>query len=161
MTYQATRDVVQRVMPVINRLASQTIDRARLLQYLSARAGVAWGILSVVDDRSTIPAGGALASSPVRQVTFRDTLSGTESVLQYPECLRGVPSTIEPLLVAEYQRLATDRPLTTMAPELFGWLFQASHCDQCRWQGAEHAQIQRECHFAGHPVNFEPAITGA
>lgn len=41
MTYRATRDVVRRVMPLIDRLATRSIDKARLLQYLSAKAGVA------------------------------------------------------------------------------------------------------------------------
>ena len=55
----------------------------------------------------------------------------------------------------EYKRLAVARPLTVMAEPLFRYLYQTSHCDQCRWQSPEHAQIHRECHFAGYPVNFE------
>ncbi len=49
MTYKATQEVVQRVRPLLERLATRTIDKARLLQYLSAMAGVDWGVLRVRD----------------------------------------------------------------------------------------------------------------
>ena len=45
MTLKATQDVVRRVMPLLERLATRSIDKARLLQYLSARAGADWGCL--------------------------------------------------------------------------------------------------------------------
>ena len=51
MTYKATQDVVRRVMPLLERLATRTIDRARLLQYLSARAGADWGALELVAEK--------------------------------------------------------------------------------------------------------------
>ena len=44
-----TQDVVQRVRPLLERLATRTIDRARLLQYLSAMAGVDWGVFRLRD----------------------------------------------------------------------------------------------------------------
>jgi len=150
MTYKATRDVVRRVMPLLERLAVRTVDRARLLQYLSARAGEAWGALEVVAEADE--ARPALGSTG-RVLTFRDLASGAEHPIRYPACL---DPALEPLLLAEYQRLAAGR-LGLMDEGLFRHFFAADFCDRCRWRGAEHEQIHRECRFAGHPVNFEPA----
>ena len=150
MTHKATRDVVLRVMPLLERLAVRSIDRARLLQYLSARAGADWGALEVVaDEEAAEPALGATA----RVLTFRDRESGVEHPIRYPASLDDV---LEPLVLEEYKRLATDRPLSLMAEPLFRHFFAAGFCDRCRWRGAEHDQVHRECRFAGRPVNFEP-----
>lgn len=143
MTYKATQDVVRRVMPLLEQMATRTIDKARLLQYLSARAGVEWGVIAVVGDETTHEG---------RTITFRDEVNGEEHRLRYPDVL---PLEWEPLVVAEYQRLAVDRPLTKMDQRLFEHLFRLTHCSRCRFRGAEHAQIHSECHFAGYPVNFE------
>lgn len=150
MTYKATQDVVRRVMPLLERLAVRTIDRARLLQYLSARAGEAWGVLEVVaETEESAPALGASG----RVFVFRDRASGAEHPIRYPACL---DAALEPLLLAEYQRLASDRRLSLMAEPLFRHFFAAGFCDRCRWRGPEHEQVHRECRFAGHPINFEP-----
>ena len=150
MAYKATQDVVRRVMPLLERLATRTIDRARLLQYLSARAGVDWGALEVVAEaESAEPALGATE----RVLIVRDRASGAEHPIRYPACL---DADLEPLVREEYKRLATDRPLSLMAEPLFRHFFAADYCDRCRWRGAEHEQIHRECRFAGHPINFEP-----
>jgi len=149
MTYKATQDVVRRVMPLLELVAVRTIDRARLLQYLSARAGEAWGALEVVGD--TEEAEPALGASG-RVVTFRDRASGAEHEIRYPATL---DPAIEPLLVEEYQRLAADRRLSVMSEGLFRHFFEASYCDRCRWRGPGFEQFHRECRFAGHPVNFQ------
>lgn len=154
MTYRATNDVVRRVLPLIERLATRSIDKARLLQYLSARAGVDWGVHALIDDRIARSEGGDEGAA--RHLTFRDAVTGTDATLRYPDCLRDCPPELDRLLVDEYKRLATDRPLTVMAQPLFDYFYRAEFCARCRWRGAEHAQIQRECHFAGRPVNFEP-----
>lgn len=148
MVYKATEDVVRRVMPLLDRLATRTVEKARLLQYLSARAGAAWGVLELVADG---PVDGEAGG---RLLVFRDRATGAAHPIRYPEAL---PEAIEPLVVAEYQRLATEHTLSVMAPALFDHFYRASHCDRCRWRGTQHAQIHRECHFAGRPVNFEPA----
>lgn len=145
MTHRATRDVVQRVRPLLERLAPTTLERARLLQYLSARAGIAWGALDPLAEEPR-PDG-------TLRLTVRDRASGDEHVLVRPACL---PPEIDDLAVAEYQRLALDRPLTLMAEPFFAHLFGASHCARCRWRGERYAAFHRECRFAGHPVNFEP-----
>jgi len=150
MVYRATQDVVRRVMPLLDRLATRSIDKARLLQYLSARAGQEWGVLDLLSDTGE-------ANGDDRALTFRDRLSGEEHVIAYPSCLVGVPPELEPLVREEYRRLAMDRPLTTMHRDLFAYFYQASHCDRCRWRGPEFHQFHRECHFVGHPVNFETA----
>ena len=50
MVYKATQDVGRRVMPLLDQLAVRTVDKARLLQYLSARAGADWGVLELVSE---------------------------------------------------------------------------------------------------------------
>lgn len=150
MVYKATEDVVRRVMPLLEQLATRTIDRARLLQYLSARAGIDWGVLELIDEREA--AGEALGGGPL-VLTVRDRATGETHSIPYPACL---PAELDDLVQGEYKRLATDKPLTTMAEPLFQALYGETHCARCRWLGVEHAQIRRECHFAGHPVNLEP-----
>jgi len=150
MVYKATQDVVQRVMPLLDRMATRTLDKARLLQYLSARAGLDWGVLELVaDTEEREPDPGASG----RVLVVRDRVSDAEHAIPYPACL---PAELEPLVCAEYKRLATDKPLTVMDPALFAHFYQREFCDRCRWRGPAHAQIHRECHYAGHPVNFEP-----
>ena len=151
MVYKATRDVVQRVMPLLDQLAGQTIDKARLLQYLSARAGADWGVLRIVADR--VAPGGEPGEGD-RLFTFQDIGSGSEYDLRYPACL---PGHLDDLVRDEYKRLAVDRPLTSMARPLFDWLYADRYCGFCRWRGAEYDPFHRECWFAGSPVNFEAA----
>lgn len=153
MVYKATQDVVHRVRPLLDRLATRTVDKARLLQYLSARAGEAWGVLELVADE---PAAGPAYGAATRLLTFRDRLSGAEHQVRFPGCLAELPPEVEELVREEYQRLAMDRPLTTMSPDLFAHFFESTHCQTCRWRGPVFAQFHRECHFAGHPINHEP-----
>ena len=128
------------------------MDKVRLLQYLSARAGQGWGVLELVaDDASGAP--DAATGATGRVLTFRDRLSGAEHRIRYPACL---PEDLEPLVQQEYQRLALDRPLTTMSPVLFARFYEESHCRRCRWRDPAYAQFHHECHFAGRPVNYEP-----
>ncbi len=143
MAYKATHDVVQRVMPLLEQMASRTIDKARLLQYLSASAGVDWGIMTVLSDVQT---------NEGRTISYRDELSGDNYQLRYPEFLS---DELAPLVLAEYKRLAVDKPLTKMDRGLFEHFFALTHCARCRYYGPEHTQIHSECHFAGFPVNFE------
>lgn len=152
MVYKATQDVVRRVMPLLDQLAGRTIDKARLLQYLSARAGEAWGVLDLIEDED-IEDQEREDGQPGRLLRFRDRLSGVEHAVLYPSCL---PADIDLLAREEYQRLASDRTLSLMARPLFDYLYAASHCQRCRWRGDAYAQFHRECLFAGSPVNFEP-----
>lgn len=145
MAYKATHDMVRRVMPLIEHLADSRIDKARLVQYLAASFGVDLGIIEIVSDEER---------DGVRTITYRDRVNGNESTLQYPKVL---PVDLEPLVLAEYKRLAVDKPLTKMDRSLFDRLFTASYCDRCRYQGSGYNQFHNECHFAGYPVNFEPA----
>lgn len=143
MTYKATRDVVRRVMPLLDRLATRSIDKARLLQYLSAAAGVDWGVLEVVTDRR---------ESAARVITYRDRASGAEHSLVYPDVLA---AEFHDLVLTEYKRLAIDRPLSSMDERLFVHFYGRSHCDCCAYRGPGNAQIHAECYFAGRPINFE------
>jgi len=145
--------MVERVRPLLERLATRTIDKARLLQYLSARSGVDWGVFTLVRDEE-IPEAPLAATN--RRLTLRDVASGEEIEISYPACL---PEDLDQLVIDEYKRLAIDRPLTTMAEPLFRSLFRSDYCDHCRWRAPEYAQIHHECHYAGHPINFEPSNT--
>lgn len=150
MVYKATQDVVRRVMPLLDQLAVRTVDKARLLQYLSARTGEQWGVLDFLGeivDGATEPGGTG------RVLLFRDRATGAEHRIRYPACL---PEQIEHLVLDEYKRLAMDQPLTMMSQQLFDYLYAESYCSRCRWRGPAHEQIHRECRFAGRPVNFEP-----
>ncbi|MEX1158941.1 MAG: hypothetical protein WEC79_08450 [Thermomicrobiales bacterium] len=143
MAYKATQDVVRRVMPLLEQLATRTIDKARLLQYLSATAGVDWGVMQVIADEQ---------SDEGRIITYRDVSSGAEHSLRYPDVL---PEELQGLVLAEYKRLAVDKPLTRMDARLFDHFFALTHCSRCVYRGPQHAQIHAECHFAGNPINFE------
>ncbi len=158
MPYRATNDVVQRVMPLIDRLARRSIDKARLLQYLSANAGLDWGIYELVSDREVEMETGA-GVALVRELTVRDRGNGDTHTLRYPDSLAALPPEIEPMILTEYKRLAVARPLGMMAESLFTYFFKDEFCDRCKWQGREHTQVQTECRFAGNPVNFEPVET--
>lgn len=149
MAYKATQEVVQRVRPLLERLATRTIDRARLLQYLSAMAGVDWDVLRLRGRMTTVEGG-----AEVETLTLEDCISGADYQIQYPRCL---PRALDAAVREEYKRLALAEPLTLMAQPLFDHFFAASHCAHCRWAGPRHAQIHLECRFAGHPVNYEPA----
>lgn len=143
-----TQDVVQRVRPLLDRLATRTIDKARLLQYLSAMAGVEWGVLRLRE---------RVVSDGGETLVFEDRTNGAEYRLPYPDAL---PRDLDRLVRDEYKRLALNRPLTLMSQPLFERFFAASHCARCRWRGPAHDQIHRECRFAGHPINFEPRDPG-
>jgi hypothetical protein len=142
MVYLATQEVVQRVRPLLDQLGTRTIDKARLLQYLSAMAGVEWDLFELVHRAQT---------DEGELIAIRDRASGETFRLPYPECM---PRSLESLMIAEYLRLATDRPLTTMDPQLFDYFYGGGYCTGCRWHGER--QICHECHYAGSPVNFEP-----
>lgn len=139
-----TREVVQRVLPLLERLSPRTLDKARLLQYLSARAAADWGVLIFLGEEG---------DDGERTLVFRDRVSQEMRRVRYPECL---PADLEGDVLAEYKRLAMDRPLTLMQPRLFDFFFRASHCEACAYDSARARQICRECHFAGRPVNFAP-----
>ena len=149
MVYQATQDVVRRVLPLLEQLAQRSIDKARLLQYLAARSGVDWGVLELVGMEDEEPVNAATE----RVLVVRDPISGQAHRVRYPACL---PEAIEPMVRAEYQRLAKHDALSVMAGDLFAHLFAATHCESCAWRGPQHAQIHRECHYAGRPINYEP-----
>lgn len=142
MVYLATQEVVQRVRPLLERIATRTIEKAQLLQYLSAMAGVQWDLFAL-DARDATDAG--------EYVIIRDRVSGERFTLPYPACL---PHHLEPLVLAEYLRLAVAKPLTTMNTDLFAYFFGGAYCVGCRWHGER--QICHECHYAGNPINFEP-----
>lgn len=156
MVYKATQEVVRRVMPLLDLLAVRTIDKAHLLQYLSARSGVDWGALEVLNDASDVES--EFEFDRPELLTVRDRATGERHRVRVPECL---PIEVEPLVREEYKRMATGAPLSAMSKPLFRHFYGMAYCDQCRWREPRHAQIHRECHFAGRPINFERDKLGA
>ena len=143
MVYLATQEVVERVRPLLESLAARTIEKARLLQYLSAMAGVEWDLFELVQRVQT---------DEGEFVAIRDRASGEMFRLLYPECLPRGPRTA--WCSAEYVRLAAAKPLTTMDARLFDYFYGGGYCVGCRWHGER--QVCHECHYAGSPINFEP-----
>jgi len=139
-----TSEVVQRVLPLLERLSARSVDKARLLQYLSARASVNWGMLTYEGEE---------AGASDRTHLFRDRLSHELRRVRYPDCL---PADLEIDVIAEYKRLALDQPLATMPVRLFDFFYRAGYCGGCRFDSPLARQICRECHFAGRPINFDP-----
>jgi hypothetical protein len=137
-----THEVVQRVLPLLERLSPRSVDKARLLQYLSARAAADWGVFQLLREEHR---------GDERTLIYRDRVSQEERRIRYPECL---PADLEGDVVAEYKRLAMARPLTTMDPRLFEVFFRSVACDTCTYDAAATRQICRECHFAGYPINY-------
>ena len=142
MVYLATQEVVQRVRPLLDHLAARTIDKAHLLQDLSAMAGIEWDLFEMVRREQ---------NGADEFITIRDRASSESFQLPYPECM---PRGLERLVIAEYLRLASAKPLTTMDARLFDYFYGGSYCAGCRWHGER--QICHECRYAGTPVNYEP-----
>lgn len=138
-----TREVVQRVLPLLERISPRTVDKARLLQYLSARAAADWGMLA--------PAGEE-GEAGERLLLFEDRISHELRRIRYPDCL---PAALEEEVLTEYKRLALGTPLSLMPARLFDHFFRADYCAACRYDGPGESQICRECRYAARPINFE------
>src|SRR5947208_1005563 len=128
MAYKATQEVVRRVMPLLDLLAARSVDKARLLQYLSARSGVDWGAYDLLHEEQD---DAAEVGATDQTFVFRDRSTGSEHRIRYPECL---PAEIEPLVRAEYKRLASGRLLTSMSKDLFDYFYASTHCAACSWR---------------------------
>lgn len=139
-----TREVVQRVLPLLERISPRTLDKARLLQYLSARAATDWGMLVQVGEEE---------AEGARLLLFQDQANHELRRIRYPDCL---PAGLEEDVLAEYKRLALASPLSIMPARLFDYFYRGDYCDLCCYDEPAHQQICRECHYAGRPINFEP-----
>ncbi len=149
MVYRATEDVVKRVRPLLDLITPRSVDKARLLQYLSARSGIDWGVLELAGEVRDSPAAGGTD----HVLIVRDRATGVEHRVRYPACLS---PEIEPLVREEYKRLASSNGLTVMSEALFQHFYAESHCTVCRWRHETYKQFHFECRYAGRPVNFEP-----
>ena len=148
MVHRSTEEVVRRVLPLIERFALLSVDKALLLQYLSARAGIEWGTLILIEEVSEEAAG---LHEPRLVLVVRDRLSGEIQRVTRPDCL---PLNLDIPVLEEYKRLAINNTLAGMNRLLFDHLFWESHCQHCEFQGEEYEQFHRECRYAGKPVNF-------
>ena len=141
-----TQEVVQRVRPLLELLSSRSVDKARILQYLSARAGVDWGALTFIGEEG---------EEGARLLVFQDRVNQEYRRVRYPDCL---PPDLEDEILADYKRRALGRKLSTMAPRLFAHFFGDEFCGRCHFHfhAATTDQVCQECRFAGRPINFEP-----
>jgi hypothetical protein len=88
-----------------------------------------------------------------RVVVMYDPDKRQEFRVVYPEQLE--PEYAD-TAIAEMERLPSNEPLgTSMDAKLFRKLYHAHSCRRCGYQAERYWQICGECHFAGHPVNFE------
>ncbi len=148
MVHRSTEEIVRRVMPLIEHFALLTVDKALLLQYLSARAGIDWGTLILIEEAyEETP----FHDEPRLVLVLRDRLSGEIQRIRRPDCL---PRDLDIPVLEEYKRLAINNNLAAMNRLLFDYLYGESHCQLCEYQGDEYEQFHRECHYAGKPVNF-------
>lgn len=138
--------------PTLNRRYQRLIDQVdrvntstrELFLYLFAMVAVEQGIISVVR---------VLEERSRRIVVMHDPQRKQEFRVFYPEELE--PEYAE-AAISEMERLLGNESLaSSMDPTLFGKLYQISHCGRCRYHAEKYRQICGECHYAGHPVNYE------
>lgn len=140
--------------PTLNRRYQKLIDQLdkvpattrEMFLYLFAMVAVGQGIINVVrvqEDRGR------------RIVVMNDPAKKQEFRVLYPE---GLEPEYADAAVAEMERLLSDESLgTSMDSTLFRKLYEKFSCQRCRYTDDGFWQICAECHFAGHPINFEMA----
>ncbi len=138
--------------PTLNRRYQKLIDQLdrvdpttrELFLYLFAMVAAGQGIINVVRVQE---------EKGRRVVVMNDPMKKQEFKVAYPENLE--PDYAQ-VAVAEMERLLSDESLSTcMDTTLFRKLYEAYNCQDCRYHREEYWQFCAECHFAGHPVNFE------
>lgn len=138
--------------PTLNRRYRRLIDQLdrvapptkELFLYLFAMVAVEQGIINVIR---------VVEEKGRRIVVMHDPTKRQEFQVFYPEELE--PEYAD-AAIAEMERLLSNESLaTSMDRTLFHKLYQAQNCRRCRYHAQKYWQICGECHFAGHPVNFE------
>lgn len=138
--------------PTLNRRYQRLIDQLdkvspgtrEIFLYLFAMVAVEQGIIKVIR---------VLEEKGRRVVVMHDPDKRQEFRVVYPDDLE--PEYAE-TAIAEMERLLSNDSLgTSMDSKLFRKLYQSQNCRRCGYHADKYWQICGECHFAGHPVNFE------
>lgn len=138
--------------PTLNRRYQRLIDQLdkvhastrEMFLYLFAMVAVGQGIIEMVREQE---------EKGRRVLVMADPLKKQEFKVAYPE---GLDPAYADRAVAEMERLLSDDSTgTSMDPILFRQLYEVHPCRGCRYHDESYWQICAECHFAGHPVNFE------
>lgn len=138
--------------PTLNRRYQRLIDQLdrvhpstrEMFLYLFAMVAAGQGIISVVRVQEDRDRRVMVMNDPVRKQEFKVT---------YPE---GLDPDYAQSAIAEMERLLSDESLgTSMDSTLFHNLYASYSCNDCAYNREEQRQICAECHFAGHPVNYE------
>ena len=138
--------------PTLNRRYQKLIDQLdkvpnttrEMFLYLFSMVAVGQGIINVVriqEDRGR------------RIIVMNDPAKDQEFRVLYPD---GLEPEYADAAIAEMERLLGDDSLgTSMDVTLFRKLYEKSSCQNCSFNDARFWQICTECHFAGHPINFQ------
>ncbi len=138
--------------PTLNRRYQKLIDQLdrvpnttrEMFLYLFSMVAVGQGIIEVVRIQEEKGRRIIVMNDPARNQEFR---------VLYPD---GLEPEYADAAIAEMERLLRDDSLgTCMDATLFNKLYAKSSCHRCSYSDARFWQICSECHFAGHPINFE------
>ncbi len=138
--------------PTLNRRYQRLIDQLdkvhgstrEMFLYLFAMVAVGQGIIEVVSTQE---------ERGRRVLVMVDPQKKQEFKVSYPEGLD--PQDAESA-VSEMERLLSDDSAgTSMDSTLFRQLYEIHPCRNCVYHSERYWQICAECHFAGHPINFE------
>ena len=134
----------RRYQKLIDQLDRVTPTTREMFLYLFAMVAVEQGIITVTR---------VVEEKGRRVVVMYDPAKKQEFKVFYPDDLE--PEYAD-TAIAEMERLLSDDSMgTSMDRTLFRKLYQQQNCRSCRYGADKFWQICGECHFAGHPVNFE------
>ncbi|MGI5835794.1 MAG: hypothetical protein ACOX87_04790 [Chloroflexota bacterium] len=138
--------------PTLNRRYQKLIDQLdkvpnstrEMFLYLFSMVAVGQGIINVVRIQEEKGRRIIVMNDPVKNQEFR---------VLYPD---GLEPEYADAAIAEMERLLGDDSLgTRMDATLFNKLYERFSCRHCSYNNEQFWQFCAECHFAGHPINFE------
>lgn len=131
----------QRLIDQLDRVHSSTRE---MFLYLFAMVAVGQGIIDVIRVQE---------EKGRRVIVMIDPQKKQEFKVAYPE---GLDQEYAKRAIAEMERLLSDDSAgTSMDATLFRQLYEIHPCRGCAYHSENYWQICAECHFAGHPINFE------
>lgn len=138
--------------PTLNRRYQKLIDQLdkvhpstrEMFLYLFAMVAVGQGIIELVKVQEERGRRILVMRDPARKQDFK---------VVYPQ---GLDPDYARSAVAEMERLLSDESTgTAMDTTLFRQLYEIHPCRSCAYHDDRYWQFCAECHFAGHPINFE------
>ncbi len=138
--------------PTLNKRYQRLIDQLdkvhdstrEMFLYLFAMVAVGQGIIELIRVQE---------EKGRRVLVMIDPLKKQEFKVIYPQ---GLDPDYADTAVAEMERLLSDDSAgTSMDGTLFRQLYEIHPCRGCAYHEERFWQICSECHFAGHPINYE------